>query len=71
MKAMLKHGGHLVLGYRDKARVEDLEFTKHGFTLYSPKDLEAILEEAGFVQIETVEEKEDERYNCVTKAITV
>ena len=48
---VLKPGGVLVLGFRSRSTVENLAFTEHGFNLYEAEEVEALLTEAGFVDI--------------------
>ena len=51
---VLKPSGLLALGYRPKTSVEQLPFTKYGFTLYGESDVEALLQAHGFTVIDTI-----------------
>lgn len=55
---VLKPGGKLMIAYRDKSCMEQLEISKHGFTKYEIKDVEALIESGGFSKINTVKIKE-------------
>jgi ubiquinone/menaquinone biosynthesis C-methylase UbiE len=45
---VLKPGGQVYIGIRPKEEVKNLEFTKHGFTLYDPEEAVDLLIRAGF-----------------------
>lgn len=47
-RRVLRPGGRLVLGFRSKAAAGQLGFTRYGFTLYTPAEVMALLEEHGF-----------------------
>jgi len=68
---VLKLDGKLVIGYRSKKYMEDKAITKHGFQTYSTIELESILYNAGFRQIQTIKIKEskikDEEGNDIQK----
>ncbi|HET6568284.1 MAG TPA: methyltransferase domain-containing protein [Rhodothermales bacterium] len=48
---VLKPGGRLVVGIRSAEEMRKMPFTAEGFTLYTPEQVEALLREAGFVQV--------------------
>lgn len=48
IRRVLKTSGRLVLGFRSRQSVSKLEFTQHGFTLYSPAEACSLLEAHGF-----------------------
>lgn len=50
---VLKPEGLLVLGYRPKHLLGYMSFTEFGFVLYEPAEVEAMLKDAGFTQIDT------------------
>ncbi|MBS3915765.1 MAG: class I SAM-dependent methyltransferase [Bacteroidetes bacterium] len=58
---VLKPGGLLVLGYRPKDKLSKMPFTNKGFVHYNPEDLESILAESGFENIQSVRTKENDR----------
>jgi ubiquinone/menaquinone biosynthesis C-methylase UbiE len=47
LRRVLAPGGRLVICFNPKATAEKLPFTKHGFTLYEPAEVEALLVSAG------------------------
>ena len=53
LKRVLKPNGQLVIGYRSKDCMEQLEVTKYGFVKYDPIDVEQLLRNAGFTNIAT------------------
>jgi ubiquinone/menaquinone biosynthesis C-methylase UbiE len=59
IKQVLKPGGRLAVGIRSRAFMEQLPFTKYGFTLYDAEKATALLQEAGFTIQQVVEEKEE------------
>src|ERR1700687_1580169 len=63
---VLKPGGRLVLGIRPPASMRRLPFTRHGFTIYEPLQLEEMLAQAGFAGARS-EAYEDGRmgYICI------
>lgn len=60
LQRLLKPGGKILIAYRSKSCMDQLEFTKHGFIKYDPKDVEVLLREAGFENISTNIIKEPE-----------
>lgn len=48
----LRKGGRLVVGFNTKATAEKLPYTRHGFTLYDPDQVEGLLKQAGFRDIQ-------------------
>ncbi len=50
---VLKPGGKLLIAYRSKSFMEQLEFTQYGFEKYEYQDLEDLLENVGFDNIST------------------
>ena len=48
----LRKGGRLVVGFNTKATAEKLPYTRHGFTLYDPDQVEALLKQADFRDIQ-------------------
>ena len=57
---VLKADGRLVIGYREKELMDQLELSKYGFTKYTVKETELLLQNAGFKNIETIEIQEPE-----------
>ena len=57
---VLKPGGKLVLGYRSKDCMDQLEITKYGFVKYETKGVEQLLLDAGFSDVSTQNIKEPE-----------
>ena len=55
---VLKPGGLLVIGMRDKASMEMIPVTKFGFNLYDEDEVMGMLDMAGFEEIHFVREKE-------------
>ncbi|MGK0289575.1 MAG: ubiquinone/menaquinone biosynthesis C-methylase UbiE [bacterium] len=45
---VLKKDGKLVVAFRVKEQIENLPFSKHGFTLYEKEDVEGLLNTTGF-----------------------
>ncbi len=62
LKRVLKPGGVLVIGFRDRDLVKNMPFTKFGFTLYSGEEAIKIVKDADFgsVKLETKVEPEIE-----------
>lgn len=50
---VLKTGGKLLLAYRSKSCMDQLELAKHGFEKYESKDVEVLLENAFFKKVHT------------------
>jgi arsenite methyltransferase len=50
----LRAGGRLVVTFNPPATAGKLPYTKHGFTLYEPAQVRALLEGAGFRDVELV-----------------
>jgi arsenite methyltransferase len=63
---VLRPGGRLVLGIRPSESLRRMAFTRHGFTIYEPGQLEEMLNLAGFTGVRS-EAHEDGRlgYVCV------
>ncbi len=53
LQRLLKPGGKILIVYRSKSCMDQLEFTQHGFTKYDPMEVEVLLQEAGFENIST------------------
>ena len=60
LKRVLKPGGKILIAYRDKSFMDNLEITRYGFEKYHSKDIEILLTKAGFSSIQTIEIKEPE-----------
>jgi ubiquinone/menaquinone biosynthesis C-methylase UbiE len=56
---VLKPGGKLFVGFRTRAQMEKIAFTRYGFTFFTEKAMEAFLSKAGFLNIEV--QKRDDR----------
>ena len=52
---VLKPGGRLVLSFRPARAMRELQFTRHGFTLYDSGILQDLLKRAGFIQTQVHE----------------
>src|SRR6185295_3402288 len=50
----LRAGGRLVVCFNPRATAGKLPYTKHGFTLYDPPQVQHLLEEAGFRDIQMI-----------------
>ncbi len=57
---VLKPGGTLLIAYRSKSFLDELELSKHGFAKYEVADVENLLIKSGFKQIVTKIIKEPE-----------
>lgn len=57
---VLKPNGKLLIAYRSKSCMDQLELTKHGFEKYENKDVENLMEHAGLEHVvtQTIEEPE-------------
>jgi len=55
---VLKPGGVLLLGFRVRAQMEKIPFIQHGFTIYSPEEVQKLLLEAGFKSVEILSRQE-------------
>jgi ubiquinone/menaquinone biosynthesis C-methylase UbiE len=60
---VLKTGGTMILAIRPKEELSRHAFTKHGFSLYSDKQMQELLEQAGFTGIR-IEHREDPPHNA-------
>jgi SAM-dependent methyltransferase len=58
MLRVLKAGGRLVIGFRDKEQLENVALSNDVFTLYTRQEVAQMLEKAGFSNI-IIESKED------------
>lgn len=52
---ILKPDGKLVIGYRGKEFMENIEISKHGFTKYRNEEVEKLLSQNGFKDVKTIE----------------
>ncbi|GAA3625347.1 class I SAM-dependent methyltransferase [Flavivirga jejuensis] len=57
---VLKPGGKLLIAYRSKSFMDQIELSKHGFVKYDILDVENLLTKSGFKQIVTETIKEPE-----------
>jgi ubiquinone/menaquinone biosynthesis C-methylase UbiE len=55
LRRTLREGGRLVVSFNPRATARKLPYTRHGFTLYEPEQVHALLERAGFRDIRMVE----------------
>jgi ubiquinone/menaquinone biosynthesis C-methylase UbiE len=53
LKRVMRKGAMLYLGYRSKQSMLQLPFTRFGFVLYEPMQVEILLEQAGFKQVKS------------------
>lgn len=53
LNRVLKPSAKVVLAYRDKSCMDQLEMTKYGFKKYNPSEVEELLHTAGFKNIST------------------
>ncbi len=51
LKRVMRSGAMLYLGYRSKQGMLQLPFTRFGFALYEPGQLESLLEQSGFKEV--------------------
>jgi arsenite methyltransferase len=61
---VLRPGGRLVLGIRPSESMRRMAFTRHGFTIYEPQQLEEMLRLAGFTDVRS-EMHEDGRLGFI------
>lgn len=54
VRRVLRPGGRLLVGFRTREQLDRIGFTRHGFTKYEPEEVEALLAEAGFTEVEGV-----------------
>jgi len=54
IRRTLRAGGRLVVAFNAPATAGKLPYTKHGFTLYEPEQVQALLQDAGFHDVEMV-----------------
>jgi ubiquinone/menaquinone biosynthesis C-methylase UbiE len=57
---VLATGGRLVVGFAPRAMLERLPWPRHGFKLYEAEEVAALLSQAGFTYMETLELEEPE-----------
>ena len=50
---VLKSGGKLVIAYRPRAFLEQVEFTRYGFSKFEKQEVEELLKTSGFKQVHT------------------
>jgi arsenite methyltransferase len=62
---VLRPGGCVVLGISPPEFMRGLPFTRHGFTIYEPQQLEEMLRLAGFTQVRTEAHNDRIGYICV------
>jgi SAM-dependent methyltransferase len=54
LRRVLSANGRLALGFSGATKMKDFgQVTQHGFTLYEPDQVESLLREAGFAQVQT------------------
>jgi arsenite methyltransferase len=65
---VLKPGGQILLCFKSKRDLEKRPWSRYGFRLYEPDEVEDILEKAGFIHVESSEELDPKRgqFCCVT-----
>jgi len=54
IRRTLRPGGRLVVAFNPPATARKLPYTRYGFTLYEPEQVRALLEDAGFGDVELV-----------------
>jgi arsenite methyltransferase len=52
LRRVLRGGGRLVVGFSPGEELRKISFTRHGFTYHEPEDVRALLDEAGFADVE-------------------
>jgi arsenite methyltransferase len=62
---VLRPGGRVVLGISPPEFMRGLPFTRHGFTIYEPQQLEEMLRLAGFTDVRTEAHSERVGYICL------
>ena len=60
LKRVLKPNGKLVIGFRDKDLVNEMPFTKSGFTLYKGNEAIDLVKTGGFHSVELITKSEPE-----------
>lgn len=65
IRRVIKHGGRLVIAFRSREKMEQMKTLLHGFTLYAPTEVSALLEQAGFTQVRIERRDEDKRLDTV------
>ena len=53
-RRVLVDGGRLIVSFGAKESAEKLPYTRHGFTLYEPAEVQALLESTGFRDVRVV-----------------
>jgi SAM-dependent methyltransferase len=61
LRRVLRPGGQLLLGIRPRGVMEQMPFTRHGFTLYTPDELRETVASAGFTVAEVMENEEPDQ----------
>ena len=62
LKRVLKPGGHVIISFRPKHNMEAMPVTQFGFTKYTIQEVIELLTEGGFVNLQTTEIKEPEKF---------
>lgn len=71
LKRVVKPGGRVVIGFREKNQVESLPFTNFGFTLYNNEDVLQELKKSDFQNIEIINIEEPSiNFNGNTHVLT-
>lgn len=70
IRRVMKDGGRLVVAFRSRDKMENLPIAQHGFTLYAPDEVRALLEQAGFHDAHIDHRNQDEKLDSVLAVAT-
>lgn len=62
---VMKRGGKLVVAIRSADKMKNLKYTQHNFRLYSPTELQSLVEEAGFTGVVVDHQDQQNKLDCV------
>jgi arsenite methyltransferase len=65
IRRVLKPGGLAVIALRSRENMERVAFTQHGFRLFSPQEVPALMEQAGFISVKVSHERQRTRFDEV------
>lgn len=64
LRRVLTEGGRLVVSMRTRTKMEDLPFTRYGYTLYEPHEIERMATRAGFSRVAVRHVDQERRLDC-------
>lgn len=65
IRRVLKPGGLAVIALRSRENMERVSFTQHGFRLFSPSEVPALMQQAGFTNVKLTHERQGTRFDEV------